>query len=244
MNIIDERIDSPFTPAQLEMLRAPLDPALVSERQGGGGAMLKHIEGHNAIDQGNKIFGFGNWNYRPLSVEQVILRDPLTGEGLGVMYQATVELIVKGCAPIVDVGCQPVAIACVEDWLANFYANAKRYNKPVDESDEAVRERLKKARTAIVEAHEMAWKGSVTDGLKRVMRAYGRQFGNDLYGKPKKQAALSIGQVKNAARVAGRASDPASWKQFVIDALGEFTETFSQEQLQKLLEEANKKAAA
>lgn len=237
-------IETPFTSAQLEMLQAPLDPALVSERQGGGGAMLKHIEGHNAIDQANLIFGFGNWSYKPLSVEQVVLRDPLTGEGLGVMYQATVELTVKGCRPIVDVGCQPVAIACIEDWLANFYANAKKYNRPVDESDEAVRERLKKARTAIVEAHEMAWKGSVTDGLKRVMRALGRQFGNDLYGKPKKQAVLSIGQVKNAARVAGRASDPASWKQFVIDTLGEHVETFSQEQLQKLLKETGNSSVA
>jgi recombination DNA repair RAD52 pathway protein len=238
LNNVLEEIETPFTPVQLQMLRDPLNPTLISERQGGGGAMLKHIEGHNAIDQANNIFGFGNWNYRPLSVEQVILRDPLTGEGLGVMYQATVELTVKGCAPIVDVGCQPVAIACVEDWLANFYSNQKRYNKPVDESEEANRERLKKARTAIVEAHEMAWKGSVTDALKRAMRAYGRQFGNDLYGKPKPQKALSIGQVKNAARVAGRASDPESWKQFVTDTLGEYTETFTQEHLQKLMSAA------
>lgn len=30
--------------------------------------------------------------------------------------------------------------------------------------------------------HMMAWKGAVTDGLKRAMRGFGNQFGNSLYG--------------------------------------------------------------
>ena len=33
-----------------------------------------------------------------------------------------------------------------------------------------------------VEGHETAWKGSVTDALKRALRSYGDQFGNSLYG--------------------------------------------------------------
>ncbi len=32
------------------------------------------------------------------------------------------------------------------------------------------------------EGHETAWKGSVTDALKRALRSYGEQFGNSLYG--------------------------------------------------------------
>ena len=33
-----------------------------------------------------------------------------------------------------------------------------------------------------VEGHETAWKGAVTDALKRALRSYGDQFGNGLYG--------------------------------------------------------------
>ena len=33
-----------------------------------------------------------------------------------------------------------------------------------------------------VEGHETAYKGSVTDALKRALRSYGSQFGNGLYG--------------------------------------------------------------
>ena len=33
-----------------------------------------------------------------------------------------------------------------------------------------------------VDGHETAWKGAVTDALKRALRSYGDQFGNGLYG--------------------------------------------------------------
>ncbi len=52
--------DSPFTEKQIAILNAPLDPRFVSERAGGGSAKLKYIEGHDAIDQADRIFGFGN----------------------------------------------------------------------------------------------------------------------------------------------------------------------------------------
>jgi hypothetical protein len=39
-----------------------------------------------------------------------------------------------------------------------------------------------KARSTIVDAHEMAEKGAVTDALKRALRTFGNQFGNGLYG--------------------------------------------------------------
>jgi len=39
------------------------------------------------------------------------------------------------------------------------------------------------------EAHETAIKGAVTDGIKRAMRAFGSQFGNDLYDKGRSGAA-------------------------------------------------------
>ena len=41
-----------------------------------------------------------------------------------------------------------------------------------------------------VEGHETAYKGAVTDALKRALRSFGDQFGNALYGDPTKAAAV------------------------------------------------------
>ena len=40
------------------------------------------------------------------------------------------------------------------------------------------------------EGHETAYKGAVTDALKRALRSFGDQFGNALYGDPAKTAAV------------------------------------------------------
>jgi recombination DNA repair RAD52 pathway protein len=173
-----------FTEEQLALLKAPLPVHLVSERKGGGNKMLKYIEGHTAIDQGNKIFGHGNWTFRPLSCEQVVLFDPLTGEAVGVAYKAKVELIVRDCvAPVVEVGSQPVVTWNVEDYVMKRRLNDAKYNKkPLDETSPFTFQEKSQARVAIVDAHEMAEKGAVTDALKRTLRIFGAQFGNDLYG--------------------------------------------------------------
>jgi recombination DNA repair RAD52 pathway protein len=239
-------IEFPFTAEQIAMLKEPLDLALISERKGGGNTTLHYLEGHDAISTANLIFGFGSWGYRPLSCEQTVIRDALTGEAVGVAYKAIVELTVKGCVPIVDVGSQAVALWNVEDWMTNFYANAKKYNNVVDESEMGQAERLKKARAAIMESHEQAEKAAVTDALKRCLRAFGSRFGNDLYGKPKAQkpasaprsAAITLQQVKAAVRKAGKASDADSWSLYILSILGEplTDQELQPEHLKKLLD--------
>lgn len=165
-----------FDQEQLDLLNADLDPRLVSERKGGGNSTLSYIEGHHAIDQANRIFGFGNWAYKPLSIEAKVIQDPLTGEAVGVMYEATIELTVRGCvAPIVEVGTQPVA-----SWNVVDVALSRR--KKDDKERELEQWEIVNARRTIVDAHEMAKKGAVTDGLKRCLRTFGSQFGNSLYG--------------------------------------------------------------
>jgi recombination DNA repair RAD52 pathway protein len=107
-----------LTDDQLKLLKQDLDPRFISNRKGGGNITLKYIEGHDAIDQANRIFGYGNWSYRPLSCEQCILRDPLTKDAVGIVYKAQVELMVRGCGgAIVEVGSQPVATWNVEDCI-------------------------------------------------------------------------------------------------------------------------------
>lgn len=179
-------MDSVFSDEQKDLLDQKLNPKLVSTRKGSGNTTLKYIEGHDAIDQANRIFGHGNWAYRPLSCEQTVIIDPLTGEAVGVAYKAQVELIVRGCvAPIVDVGSQPVATWNVEDHIWKSRLNDAKYNKkPLDQSEFTSFEK-NRARAVIIEAHEAAEKGAVTDGMKRALRAYGEQYGNGLYGDGK-----------------------------------------------------------
>ena len=119
-----------------EKLAQPLDASLVSQRKGRGNRSFSYVEGRTAIDQANRIFGFGGWGHEV--VGDVLLREldqvnAQTGEVKRIRaYSATVKVTVPGAPPRTDVGFQPV-------------------------SDETP------------EGHETAFKGAVTDGLKRAV---------------------------------------------------------------------------
>ncbi|MYC02426.1 MAG: hypothetical protein F4X58_10950 [Chloroflexi bacterium] len=134
-----------------EALAQPLDPQLVSQRKGRGGRKFDYIEGHTAIDQANKIFGFGSWGYElvgDVTLRTIEQTDSRTGEVTrSVAYSALVKVSVPGAPARTDVGFQPVT----------------------DDS---------------AEGHETAYKGCVTDALKRALRSFGDRFGNGLYGDP------------------------------------------------------------
>ena len=138
-----------LAPVVTQKLAQPLDEELVSYRKGRKGRTFAYLEGHAAIDQANRIFGYGGWGYE--LVGDVTLRegesvDQKTGETTHIRaYSATVRVTVPGSPPRTDVGFQ----ALVED---------------------------------TVEGHETAFKGAVTDALKRALRGYGEQFGNSLSG--------------------------------------------------------------
>ena len=140
-----------LAPRVTEALAQPLDPALVSQRKGRGGRKFDYIEGHTAIDQANRIFGFGSWGYElvgDVTLRQIEQSDPRTGEVTrSTAYSAVVKVTVPGAPSRTDVGFQPVT----------------------DETPEG---------------HETAFKGAVTDGLKRALRSFGDRFGNGLYGDP------------------------------------------------------------
>ncbi len=163
-----------FTDEQVAQLNGKLDPRSVKQCKGSGNTVLSYIEGHSAISTANRIFGYGNWSCEPLSCEQVVLYDPASGEAIGVTYRAKVQLTVRGCvAPIVEVGSQPCAAWNVTDVIRKRRAAAAKYGK---------KEEISAAQSTIVEAHEAAEKGAVTDALKHALRTFGAQLGNDLYG--------------------------------------------------------------
>ncbi|MCY3569018.1 MAG: RAD52 family DNA repair protein [Chloroflexi bacterium] len=140
-----------LAPRVTEALSQPLDPQLISQRKGRGGRMFDYIEGHTAIDQANRIFGFGGWGFElvgDVTLRQIEQTDSRTGEVTSTAaYSAVVRVTVPGAPSRTDVGFQPVT----------------------DESPEG---------------HETAFKGAVTDALKRALRSFGDRFGNGLYGDP------------------------------------------------------------
>ena len=100
-------------PAVTQALGQPIDPAIVSRRQGRGGKSYDYLEGHVVIDQANLIFGYGGWGYE--LVENVTLRrietvDTQTGEvKVSLGYSAPVRVTVAGALPRADIGVHPVA---------------------------------------------------------------------------------------------------------------------------------------
>ena len=137
-------------PTVIKELEQPLGPALVSQRKGRAGRTYAYIEGRIAIQQANRILGFGGWGYEVVngpSLQVIESVDSKTGEVRQThAYTATVRVNVPGVPSRTDVGFHTVA----------------------EES---------------AEGHETAYKGSVTDGLKRALRTFGDQLGNALYGE-------------------------------------------------------------
>ncbi len=138
-----------LAPAVTQQLDAPLDPSLVAQRKGRAGHTFPYLSGRVAIQQANRLLGFGGWGYDlvgEVTSRELTTRDAETGAvEHATAYTATVRLTVPGAPPRTDVGFQVVA----------------------EES---------------AQGHETAYKGAVTDALKRALRTLGAQFGNDLGG--------------------------------------------------------------
>ncbi len=225
-----------FSDKQIDELNRPLASAAIKHRKGGAGKELSYIEGHDAIDTANRIFGYGMWGYHLDSIEQVIIVDPISGEGIGVEYKATMTVQVDGAQPITDVGSQPVATCSIDEQCWNRrLSDAKYHKKPVDETPFTDYER-KQARAVIMEAHEQAKKAAATDVLKRCLRAYGNQFGNSLYGPDRAietaDNANTSANVTTMLTIADKLAkskaqafefglvEAAQWEQFKADKLG------------------------
>ena len=100
-------------PAVVSALEQPLDPALVSHRQGRGNKSYDYIEGHTVIDQANRIFGFGGWGYElvgDVSLRRIEKVDVSTGQlRVTFAYSAPVRVSVNGAPSRTDIGFHIVA---------------------------------------------------------------------------------------------------------------------------------------
>ena len=97
-----------LSPAVTQALGQPIDPELVSQRRGRAGRTFSYIEGHTAISEANRVFGYGGWGFE--LVENVTLRqietvDTQSGEMKTVnAYTAPVRVTVPGAPPRTDIG--------------------------------------------------------------------------------------------------------------------------------------------
>ena len=100
-------------PAVVHALEQPLDPSLVSRRDGRSNRQYEYIEGHTVIDQANAIFGYGGWGYElvgDVSLRRIEKVDVRTGEvRVSFAYSAPVRVSVVGAPPRTDIGFHIVA---------------------------------------------------------------------------------------------------------------------------------------
>ena len=149
----------------LPLLNDQLDPSRVKHREGAHGSQLSYIEGYDAIDAMNEIFGYDGWSrseptltllwQRPHTVQKKDYNGKVVGEEerIELSYSATLSVTIY--------------------WLEG---NAIRQTTQGDTG-------FGTAVDASAMHIEKATKEAVTDALKRCVRALGNQFGNSLYDK-------------------------------------------------------------
>ena len=100
-------------PAVTQALGQPLDPDLVSQREGRKGKWYDYLEGHVVIDQANRLFGYGGWGYElvgDVTLRRIETVNSQTGEvTVSQGYSAPVRVTVAGALPRTDLGVHPVA---------------------------------------------------------------------------------------------------------------------------------------
>ncbi len=84
--------DTMFTDKQTQLLKYNLDGKRVKTRQQGN-VSLSYLEGYDIIDTANFAFGFGNWNYKVTTLEQISEEVNQNGNKV-IGYKAIVEVTV------------------------------------------------------------------------------------------------------------------------------------------------------
>ena len=81
-----------FSQEQLQILNSELESSRIKTREKGN-ISLSYIEGHDAIETANAVFGFGNWDYAISKLEQVS-QEVNQNQNNVVCYKAVVQVLV------------------------------------------------------------------------------------------------------------------------------------------------------
>jgi len=141
------------------LLNMPLNRANVKTRKQSG-TELSYIEGHTAIREANRIFGFEGWDLNVESFETVSTEQY---EKAGYNNGPAIPMHRVCICALVSIHALGV---CRKD-VGYGSGSAK----------------------TLADANESAGKEAVTDAMKRALRTFGDQFGNALYDKDQKHVA-------------------------------------------------------
>lgn len=175
---------SRFTEQQTQQMQAKLDRAHVHQRTQAGRS-FSYIEGYQAINEANRIFGFGEWSSEVLGVTCVVstnkgapnYKGNNDRQGYLIAYTAHVKVTVHF------------------EGLAEQTHTDYGYGEGIDYNN-------------VGQAHESAIKEAVTDALKRALRHWGNPFGLALYDKEQRDVEAAAPQ--QTQRPAARATAPTA----------------------------------
>lgn len=165
-----------FTDTQVEALRAPLPRSNVKTRQQAGRS-LSYIEAWKAIEEANRIFGFGEWSSETIECRCVSEKPRKIGkgnyekDGHGVSYVARVRITVK----------TPDGLVTREGVGAGHGIDAD-----------------------LGLAHESAIKESESDARKRALMTFGNPFGLALYDKDQENVSDDTPETRAHERAPAR----------------------------------------
>jgi DNA repair and recombination protein RAD52 len=151
----------------IEQLRQPIKREDVAERSVGyGSKKLKYLESFFIIQQANKIFGENNWSMEVKEVKEIAKN--ITKKQV---YKDDQKVFNKDGAPLLQDNYEVLFTSVVKITVNGFGTR------------EDVGSCGGTSKTSFLEASEIAYKGCVSDGMKRAFRTFGDQFGNSLYDK-------------------------------------------------------------
>ena len=175
-----------FSEKQQNLLKEKLQSNVVKVRQG-----LSYIEGWHAVDEANRIFGFGMWSSEIVSLKHIGDIESDNGKGkifYKTAYLAEVRVTVRN-----------------EDGQENTnvdvgFGNAMGYSE-----------------AGVLDNHENAAKEAVTDAMKRALRLYGNKFGNALYDKTQAnvEKSATFQDIVNVIQGITDATKQAEAKEFI-----------------------------
>ena len=142
-----------ITDEQIEQLNAKLDPKRVKKPSGNFGPKGDYIEGWDAVDTANQIFGFDGWCHEIRTMD--LIEDSERPKNDKMMSVVSYKSVVR---VTVDFGGKQVFRDGVG--YGSGYSNTGRGD-----------------------AHESAMKEAETDAKKRALMNFGNQFGLALYDK-------------------------------------------------------------
>ena len=136
---------------------------------------IRHITSNMAITLANHAFGIGGWSTNVLAVRPV---QNDTGKTIG--YAATVRVTIhENGAHYEDVGTNSLDL---------FSRGHDDHGRPPDEMD----------------AHDRAYKGAVSDAVKRCLRHLGQMMGNNLYEKVQDRIEVANAALDRLEETAGK----------------------------------------